>query len=181
MRMYEEPDYAKSRLRDTIVRFGNTPIIISSIGAREVQYMDMLTDAMGICKLKDLDINPVPLGYLNSNANGAIYMTRTPMREDWRQGLRATSMRSLPERYDPSFRELGKLIVGQYPSLKEALFDTHPKGTAFSRSFAVFKGGEQLFYKGKFNIGSIGGRHNINLLPNFEWVRDELEEELAAA
>lgn len=183
MRVYEEADYANSRLAGTIVRLKGIPILVERIVGDKAWYHKLSNTELKACKLNDLDINPVPLGYANT-LFGATYVTRTPMRQDWRQGLRRQTIRTIPERIEVDFASLERTIMGVYPTLKECQkqLAADPFGVqtmAFSRSFAVDRT-DQLYYKGRFNIGKVG-LFGYNLADKFDWLRETVEEEMLAA
>lgn len=184
MKAYEEADYARSRLPETIVRLTNgKPIFIQSVLANKVYYNHLGEDEQRVCKLSDLNINPVPLGYVNEG-NNAFYLTRSPVREDWRQGLRSRTMRVVGALggmgFDLDDNSIAKTILGEYPSFKTALKNAEAgAATAFSRNFAILPG-RTLQYKGRFECGLIN-QFGPALHRNMFWVQEELEEELAAA
>lgn len=186
---YEEPQYAGTRLRESIVRFKGEPVFVLQVGAKggKVAFQtlaraeDHELAGIGECTLQDLDINPVPLGYVNE-AKFAYYVSRCPVREDWRQGLRKNTMRTIPGGINVNFKFLRQTILGKYPNLKDALKlvnDRERESVAFSRSFAISRGGI-LHHKGQWQVGEIDER-GYTLLPKFQWVEEALNEELNAA
>lgn len=153
MSMYgKDHDYAHSRLCDTIVRRQEAPIYVHSVGrGMEVTYS--LLTALGEslkCDLDELDLHPVPLGYCNYNKYAA-YLSRVPMRKDWRQGLRHgnfTSVNAAISAERIPYDALQQVIMGHYPTLKGALDAVRKvKSMAWHRHWAV-NNGLEVFYKG---------------------------------
>ncbi len=147
MQLYNDKNYAGERLNGTIVRYNEKAVRVIAIGnATAVQYLNN-----GVAEnvpYARLDLNPVPLGYCNFGGN-AIYLSRSPVREDWKQGLRPGTMRAtflekpkalaindeelhqlrrIGEEADFPLRlknipdvELAKTIEGVFPTLDEVL------------------------------------------------------------
>lgn len=153
--------YAISRLEGTIVRHGNVPVIVE--GWEEEAEKDGMfyvrelgKDQNKLVKFEELNLTPVPLGYVNF-AGRANYMVRKPMRNDWRQGMRAsncTTLNGMPTNRIP-YEEVGKTILNQYPSLEKAIeMVRRVHSVAFHREWAVFHSGT-VYYKGKKKVGFI--------------------------
>lgn len=175
-------EYARSRLTGSIVKLEDRAIYVQDIEGEDC-YFFYLTDEkrkVDVCDVTDLDITPVELGYSNYESK-SFYLTRMPMRRDWRQGLRQLSTNtSTNQRIEIPFVSLGKCIENIYPSFEEAIekvknYEVYEK--AFSRNFSIIKE-LVLKYKGRFEVGKVeaGGYF---LEPKFEWVRESLEEEMA--
>lgn len=136
-----DPAYASAKLSGSLVRLGLNPIIINEVDESGDTFYMTPRGQEGICNLADLDLEPVPLGYVN-HPTGTSYVTRIPARH-WRQGLRdglihsrgATSVRI-------SIRDssLVSTILNRYPTM-ESCFDAIVNGEtverAFSRDFAL--------------------------------------------
>lgn len=189
MRMYEDIEYARSRLLETVVRVEDEPVVVYAINARTVNYRRLIDEMEGVCAPKFLNINPVKLGYFNGKKNSH-YLTRTPMRRDWKQGLRQASIRDITgSTVSIGNADLAAVIKGTYPKLADCFkknnnpFDEPIKSTmrAFSRNFAMDSRDSGLWYKGKWVVGEITKEKNYKLVPQFDWVRDILDEELDAA
>lgn len=207
----DDVEYARSRLVETIVRVGGVPVLVNVIeGKNAVHCTDLTTGNLITVKLKDLDINPVPLGYANVH-NVALYVVRTPKRQDWRQGLRQNTIRvtSLKQNVAPpipalddapiarpraaprlerafaiNYTDLVPTIMGTYPKVDE-VFDKfkakkNMSSHAFSRNFAITRLGD-LIFKGVFSVGKISPKKDYELERKYDFVRELLEEELIAA
>lgn len=193
MQMYEEIDYARGRLAGTIVTrkmAGKIKAVkVNDLG--EVAHVTILSSgAQDLCDPKELDITPVTLGYINTKTTAA-YMTRAPMREDWRQGLRPTSMRlvkmgedegrlRIPER-EPENKALADCIENIYPPYIQTLHkvqnDDKIRSQAFSREFAVNHNME-ILYKEFAVVGKVIDVRKgvVDFLPEYEWVRESFQE-----
>lgn len=185
MQMYDDAAYARSRLVETVVMCRGLPVVVDDIRAKTAALRILNTNEQLIVKADELDITPVKLGYINES-NRALYLTRTPMREDWRQGLRARSIRVVgydSKIYEPAPASLYDTILGIYPKL-EYCFSVVKANVAdsfaFSRNFALKNEGK-LLYKGKWEVGHIEENKQYELFPKFDWVREMLDEELVAA
>lgn len=184
MQMYDDANYARTRLVDTVVMCRGLPVKVEDIKVKNAAVRVLNTNELLVVKTVELDITPVKLGYLNEDTQ-ALYLTRTPMREDWRQGLRSMSIRVIGhgrDRYQPPAEGLFNTILGRYPALDVCidLVKSRLAGSlAFSRNFAIV-GGDNLLYKGKWKVGTIAKTKDYNLFPQFDWVREMLDEELAA-
>lgn len=107
--------------------------------------------------LDDLDINPVKLGYCNSE-NSAAYFSRIPARR-YRQGLRQENL-GCKKKHSRNFfvplnsKSMANCIRGLYPTLDlciEKIENMESNAVAWCRDFAVGpkeKMGYCLYYKG---------------------------------
>lgn len=90
--LYDSTDYAQSRLMDTVVRVNGNPVIVVGIAdLAHIEVQTLIKSRRKTVTMQDLDLEPVELGYVNYNGC-AIYASRKPKRQDWRQGLRYENM-----------------------------------------------------------------------------------------
>lgn len=170
-------DYANSRLQGTIVRLGDEPVFVHSVGPgmkAEVSklediYTNFTTDA------NELNVTPVPLGMCNFG-DTVSYLSRIPLRRDWRQGLRRENFKSSNIDHAAIPPDvLAKVIKGQYPSLKEALETVAKKkgAIAWHRNWAVDSDGK-LIYK----LSVVGTSKDGMLLLDkpYQYLAEALEE-----
>lgn len=179
---YRDVEYASSRLSGTIVRLKDgTPIkIIEVDGSLMVTYVRLSdNNTSHFCDMRDLDIEPVPLGYINYSGH-ALYLTRQPKRNDWKQGLRRSNFVYTTEsggqsRFDSiPFKSLADCIVNNYPTITEAIRLLNERNTvAISREFALKSGGDVL-YKNVYKVGSVSGGE-LRIDERYEWLEEELE------
>lgn len=195
MKPYQSPAYASNRLLNTIVRGPDgLPLKIMAIADKRVAGNRLIDGHAVEFKYSEMDINPVPLGYCNSRSR-AVYMSRIPKRQDWKQGLRHENCRAIADMVEshdgdhqplidfPRWDVIAKTIQGEYPSIEDAVKAVSSKKVvswAFSRHFSVdldfF-----LHYKGIFKIGTIDPQNprKFQLKDQFWWAKETLEESLA--
>lgn len=190
MEPYSEAEYAQAKLGGTIVRYGNIPVTVLSVSQDgTVIYSVLGSEEHGQCKLKQLDINPVPLGYANLNKS-VLYICRRPMRQDWRQGLRKQNM-TCPENISINVQPgtLHNVIKGIYPSYDECVEKlghyTSVQGIAFNREFAIRRLPEipdfRLEYKGFLTCGGVAKNGRIDLFEPYFWLDEVLTLAVNAA
>lgn len=182
MRTYDEPAYANDRLAGTIVRLGGKAIKIKAISAGgETSFSFLVSGRPGVCLLKDIDITPVPLGFVNFRGL-AHYLSRCPVRKDWKQGLRTHTMRFSDGLFaeDVPYKQIGCTIEGDYPALKDAITALNQGNVAkmaFCRNFAI-DAGKKLYYKAIGEVGELidlkDKRYRLN--DNHKWIQETLEE-----
>jgi hypothetical protein len=173
-------EYASTRLKGTIVRIGEEPIIIGDVyGGDRVTfaYLERAGEAL-VCKLSDLNLKPVSLGMCNFLGE-ATFLCRMPMRNDWKQGLRRGNFRSLcgapAELAKPL--DLWRVITNKYPKFTECLGSlADVKSMAWCREWAITKG-HSLLYKGYGVVGSyVGGQFVLD--NDYKFLDESLEESL---
>ncbi len=181
MRPYEEAAYADNRLKGTIVRYKGEAVYINSINADNVvSFTKLVSNQLGSCKTKELDINPVPLGYVNWSKK-AWYVCRRPMRQDWKQGLRDNNI-CLYDGTKVSAIDLSiiaRTIDGLFPKfgeVKSQIANQNVQEMAFCRDFSMDVE-KKIHFKGKFTVGEFTGRR-IRLYDDYDWLNELLEEEV---
>lgn len=188
--MYDDINYANGRLVGTIVRLKDEPVKVNDIYLQ----VDGITATVKHLKngynkdvlLNELNLEPVPLGFCNT-PRGLSYLTRVPLRRDWRQGLRQHNMVALMG-VDPRFateRYLRRTIVGDYPTFKDALKQLKERKEdygfdhkiAFCRDFAIDEsyGTPKILYKWFGVVGDVKGGIP-KLINKFAHLNDMLEE-----
>lgn len=162
MSMYaEDHQYAHSRLVETIVRLGKEPIWVYQVmPGMMVKYAQLADfDEIKTVHIDKLDLTPVPLGYCNYNKY-ACYLSRMPMRRDWRQGLRRGNFVSLSgvDANRIPYEALRQVIVGDFPKFDAAVKAVEKVSSmAWHRHWAVDKG-SNIFHKGAANpVGKVVG------------------------
>lgn len=190
-------EYASTRIRNTLVRYGVNPFYVLNVkrkpkGSGGVAFgINTYTKEEKKILLEDLNLTPVPLGYVNFT-QGVILAQRTPSRY-WKQGLDRTNLRhsfniaidSIP---------LAKTILGLYPTHFE-VFEEVVNGEvverAFSRDFSFSFVEEEnkemkvnLKYREKL-VGKVScnnGGKNVNFFLNekFSFLGEVLENSIHA-
>lgn len=168
--------YADSRLTGTIVRHASTatPVLVEGVshgdGSTAVRFL--LSGNRKIVKLRELDLSPVPLGYVNRNGEDAVWCCRVPKRNDWRQGLRDNTLYAINAFDRPEDGDLARCITNNYPKLKDAM--NKGRLVAFSRDWAV--SGTAIHHG---LLGVVGHINNNELVLKDQYVY--LKEDLEAA
>lgn len=175
--MYTEDniEYVRGRLVDTLVRdVDGDPFYVVSIhstakGFQVEGYYPAGDDDYVMLPFKRLNLEPVPLGYVNIPRQSAVYMERKPVRNDWRQGMRANNTYVIGHKdyMDISLKDISLAILGVYPGFEEA--SASKKVTGFCRAFAADD--KSLYYKGEV-VGDI----KDGLFPKYTYLREFLEE-----
>tara|TARA_Y100000310_G_scaffold344692_1_gene458842 strand:- start:2890 stop:3495 length:606 start_codon:yes stop_codon:yes gene_type:complete len=195
MKMLFETELHDMRMRfdQTIIRYKGKPIFVNSVSATPKQYVSRLNftvlengiEGTILTTNKQLDINPLPLGYLNQWGM-ASYCARIPARM-YKQGLHRDNLLVLcdderPRRDNDVYGTPGfkAMCLGDYPSFKFVLkrvFKDNVNSCAFSRVFALNnKCG--LFFKGDNMIGTWMKRKKcLNLNPKFFFLKELLQED----
>lgn len=160
--MYEDDvEYAAKRLNETLVRkMDNSLFFVTSteMGEQGVVHhgINYATDKGETVPHKDILLEPIPLGFVNSTAN-MLYVCRKPMRRDWRQGLSTNSLVVYGElRRSFNMKLLVQPLTNQYPSFNTALGLIEKKeSVAFSRDFGLTQKEETLLVYRKYPVGKI--------------------------
>ena len=194
MRNYDNEAYAAGRLVGTFVRtVTGKAIEVRAIAGGAATVRELLTGNDVLIPYKDLDITPVPLGYGNLGGR-SMYVVRSPMRNDWKQGARAKNLRwienavagdEMPQFRDPlPPKTMGEIIEGIYPEfdgvVKALAAD---RGRVFSmawdRNFCLTKDWD-IFHKGKFKVGKLLSpvKREYQLNDDSWWVKEALDESL---
>jgi len=174
-------EYANSRLTETIVRLKGEPVYIYQVKAgMKTDYSTLQNmGEMKQCKADELDLHPVPLGYCNYNQY-ACYLTRIPMRRDWRQGLRRGNFTSLSgaDANRIPYEALRQCILGEYPTFEAALEAVKKvKSMAWHRHWAVDCKGQVLHKGAARPVGTVE-KGVIVLASRYHYLKEALEESL---
>ena len=178
---YDDANYANNRWANSVVRLGDTPIFINHIhGDGNVEYWPTsgMNGDMKNTSLDELNLEPIPLGYCNHQGE-AKYLTRIPMRSDWRQGVRERTLTHRGSGRNPPLSCLSRVVKGIYPTLQacvEAIVNKEVVSQAFSRTFAIASS-NRLMYKGE-EVGSYKEGGDLVLKDKYFWLRESLEETL---
>ena len=175
--MYDCADYASSRLVDTLVRLdGKAVRVVSVEGDIECTVETFPNGERSTIDIDELDLKSPPLGFVNGGGR-AYYVARKPMRQDWRQGVRPNSVRSVNTGSRVSLHTLAKCIDGDFPTFAKAsamLGDW--REVALSREFSISKrrGSIIINYKWYGSVGVIvGGK--VSLTDGYQYLSKEVE------
>lgn len=194
MRNYDNEAYAAGRLIGTYVRtIAGKAIEVRAIGGGTAHIKELLTGNEFVIPYRELDITPVPLGYANLGGR-CMYVVRSPMRNDWKQGARPKNLRWIENAVNgdemPQFRDqlptktMGEIIEGIYPEFGgviKALSNARGRilSMAWDRNFCLTKDWD-LFHKGKYKIGKLLSpvKREYQLNDDSWWVKEALDESL---
>lgn len=197
MRNYDDQNYAANRLIGTYVRtVTGRAVEVRAIGGGTAVVKELLSNNEKIIPYNDLDITPVPLGYANLGGR-SIYVVRSPMRNDWKQGARPKNLRWIENINDEDegrmiaqlrdqlpTKTMGEIIEGIYPEFNgviKALSDGRAKvfSMAWDRNFSLTRDWD-IFHKGKYKIGKLINRltKEYQLNDNSWWAKEALDESL---
>lgn len=170
-------EYANSRLEGTIVRLGEEPVFVHRVGPEmkaEISTLENIYEPF-IVNANELNLVPVPLGMCNFNKD-ICYLSRVPLRRDWRQGLRRENfISSIGDHGAIPPDVLAAVIKGTYPTFKEAMerIANGEGAVAWNRKWAITKGGHLIYKKDAVGINKDGV---LLLNKEFQYLAEALEE-----
>jgi hypothetical protein len=186
------PNDLEMRLSRSLVKYNGRPFFIEDVEPNCVlvgRYLDTQREAR--CELPNgnLDIRPVPIGYVNMNTR-CLFITRAPQRR-YKQGLNESNIRVLTQRHwEPRInlrdlllsKNMARTVNNEYPSLEQCLEELRTKKSqAFCRRFAVQNEKElgvvSLQYRGRA-VGIVLG-DEVQLNSKNRFLQEELELALA--
>jgi hypothetical protein len=183
----DSADYARGRLSGTIIRHMGKAVIVNDVrhdGPKQPLRVSamIIKDKKEISdKIDNFDLSPVPLGFVNyakrNDVPFATYMARTPIRQDWRQGLRKQNAVFLWGAAWWHEEEIADTIEGLFPELDQALGIAKKKGgiVAWNREFAVDKD-SNIYHRFYDKVGNfIDGGKRFLLDNKFFWVEENLK------
>jgi hypothetical protein len=186
MRVYnnEDAEYASTRLRGTVVMLNARPVEVLAMSPNsrsEVRcdLKDIITGDMIRADMQQLDITPVPLGYVNYN-DQASYLTRMPTRgHGCQQGLRYATIRTINGMHagDLPMSVIGKTIINDFPSLESCIKAVAKKHSqAFHRNWMI-DSGLNLIYKGTEVAGRVlEGRCILD--EAYSYLQEQLDDDM---
>lgn len=182
---YESEEDVRLRLSKSVVRLGEQPVYVEGTLSKDRVVICLLEEGdRKECDIKDLNLLPVPLGYIQTRA-GAVYASRRPVRR-YKQGLNDENMVALdvftkaPVRLPVTSKEVCRTILGKYPPVGEA-FQQVREGkliVPFSREWAVANYKEELCVMYKGNVVGYVGDDNVMLSPDKYFLKESLMEAL---
>ena len=190
---YDKADYAKERLSNTVIRINNKVVYVSHREGWNYEVYDLKSRETEVVDLRkaDVDLNPVPLGYINKGGS-AYYTTRRPVRR-WKQGLDQEALRVIVGDNDVRHAMVMGLLTStsivdcienKYPSINKAVTSIAKGGCssmAFCRSFAIGnlkgkRGTYTLLYKGT-GVGLVT-KKGVDLSSKYSYLKESIEEVL---
>lgn len=177
--MYDTWEYANTRLNGTIISLiTGAPIFVHSVGPRFMVHYNLLNeefDKARACKISEVNLEPVALGFCNT-PKGAVYLSRQPKRDDWRQGLRDNTITSNPARGKVPLKCIDEAIKGVKVDVNKALTYSAESGrmVAFHRYWAVERG--KLFHKW-YMVGKIS-EDGVVFLEKYQYLESRYAEDV---
>lgn len=182
----EDWSYAKTRLEGTWVKYNKEPVFVERIdGCNNCMVIPMTkTGEYGrevIVNMDDLDLCPFSLGYANFG-DVALYVSRQPMRRDWKQGLRVenivvTANGETTTRFRVRSSGFYSMFMNEYPSFKKALEKSKALGSCAWHKHWCVTAGQIVCYKHGEVVGSIV-KGSVVLDKGFEYLKESLQESL---
>ena len=138
--MYNDIDYARQKLVNTVVLFDGKAALIQEISSNRkgmVAVASLRNGEQVEAPLDQFTIRGFKLGYINGERE-CYYTLRLPLRSDWRQGLRERNTQySTGGRFcNASTRRIMEAVEGGqgYPSFVDALTKVREQGGAVAFS-----------------------------------------------
>lgn len=174
-------EYANTRLAGSMVRDGEGNLIIvhrvSGQGRCEVEVG--ATGEVKTCKLSELNLEPLQMGYVNCH-NRVAYIMRIPRRDDWRQGIRTNTMHILQGDNRPSLAALDACVKGSYPRLGVCIQRaSEGHEMSFHRRWAL-RANYELHYCGK-RVGSWNEQAQLTLQEKHIYLQESLERAISSS
>ena len=180
-------EYADSRVRGTIVRYEGEPVQVDNIfrddeTGEPTAVLKVLKSGRGsTAPLAALDLEPFKLGYVNY-ALSASYISRMPMRRDYKQGMRYQNINSGYgyHQKDIPLKDYYDTLMGKFPSFASALRSVTEgklESCAWGHHWAVDNEGSLLYKFGK-QVGTVGGVTGPVLDDNHTHLQEQLEESI---
>lgn len=182
---YESEADVKLRLQQSLVRKGKEPVYVQAVENKDtVVIHNCVTGRKERVDVSELDLSPVPLGYVISDGE-VVYVTRKPTRR-YKQGLTTENMvvrdvlRNRFTKLSVNDKGLCKTVLGTYPSVEEA-FQECRNGKdiiPFSREWAVANYKDELCVMHKGNVVGYVGDESVMLSPDKYYLKESLMEVL---
>ena len=152
-----DTDYIKTRLGGTVVLYNNLPHFVDKIASTKTAFITRLGHSNYFeVLIKDLDINPFPLGLVNVKKRVTL-LTRTPSRQ-YKQGLWDQNFKYSHLSIPYTSKQIEDLVSNKYPRIQECaemLSCQESDERAFSREFfmgAELEEGEDLISKKNYPL-----------------------------
>ena len=178
--MYIEGDYAESRLAGTLVRHNDVPVYVRGVNSSLVCFVrDVLQGNEYEVSIDDLNLKSPPLGFVN-DGHSCFYISRRPMRRDWRQGVRTnTVVNQTVKDMQVSKRTIALCMKGKYPKKSVALskLRTGVREIAISREFSLSMLGKKVMvnYKWYGTVGNLTPK-GVSLQPKWKYLLNRFKE-----
>lgn len=197
--------YAVSRLRDTFLlpkgalqKKGLCSFIDVIPGANFSESTLITTTASGerveansqqfLYTLPPLGFTQLPASPRQGWRDAAVFLSRIPLRNDWRQGLRGQQLyvnsRERPVNGRVMLSEyltrVNNMLLNKYPSLESVLCSLEEEGGswALSKNFRLDDSFKLYYQSYPESVGKVDVKDRVKLLPRFEFLKDQLNKEV---
>ena len=190
MKQYANNNYAQTRIAGTICMFKGEPVYVHGFESDRDRASGRISISCpngnwrNTVPVSEIDLNPPKLGYFNprSYEHNALFVARTPKRNEWRQGIRSSALVNGADLRGVMLNndQIASVIKGDYPPLNTAIAqsDKYSAKRAFHRDFAVYKSGNNTYsieYKGVEVVAKmIEG--TISMVEGKQWAFEALLE-----
>jgi len=190
-------EHARLYLIGSIIRIDGMPVVVEDIKynrtvRRNILHYRLIEKVKGISKVGlssgRVDMNPIPLGFINFREFGkqkvAIKAYRTPARQ-WRIGLTAENLKMIPEKYNQrNIKEkimksvyFKESVCGKFPKVEEIIKMIKSKDAAsqaFNKNFAI-EGKKLLFIQLRSPVGKLF-KDEVMLFDDYLYLNQLLEK-----
>jgi hypothetical protein len=179
-------EYARQRLNGTIItHMGKAVEVVDVIKKRgnkplQIVSMEVISGRPIDDTIDGYDLTPAKLGFVNSGGNLA-YIARKPLRNDWRQGLRAQQV-VVPfatKNFILKMQDVARTIENIFPTIDEIRDEFNGKKNgmrAWCRDFCV-DDVDNIHYRTFGKVGNfIKDTKEFLLDAKFFWVEERLKE-----
>jgi hypothetical protein len=191
--MFADDDigYLKGRLEGTIIRMKcDTPLLVTGMHRENDRSVTLQGSPSphdpGVesifVPLKEAVLKSPVLGMVNKRG-GSFFLSRQPLRHDWRQGLRPSNVmitkRGVGYRgIKCSVKDISNAILGGFSSFEVSLDRAmrNQYNVAFSRKFSV-DSKKLVWYKERFVVARVL-KNKPELKKDFFWLKELLDAEI---
>lgn len=181
--VYDDPEYARTRLAGTMVFLHGEPVYVDSICSEGTAVYKILEENAPYNEIHftELDLTPPKLGYVNT-LKKVEYFTRWPSRQ-WKQGFRFSQISyGFSSEFSLFSDPFKRTIKGIFPKIQECIENVankEKKSQAFDRYFCISDEEQDdflgLWFRNKF-IGTIPKERTSNIQPTFEEGKEFMKE-----
>lgn len=175
--MYDDRDYASTRLDGTIVLANGLPVYVLETVEHDGELCIVHNDGddeRQLTPLSQVEIKNFKLGFVNRDGN-ACYVERKALRRDWRQGLRTNNCNMViigSGQVRPSNKTIMKCLEHSYPTAQEAyerVLNHYYGSMAFSPEFAVARSrnGLYLSHRARHKVGFFDKDGNLTIAEKY--------------
>ena len=182
MRFFTEPCYARQALANSLIRVGESPVWVGAFNEWSTTFYYPMNGKTAVIRdireVKKLNIEPVPLGYVN-NVKTTSFLSRMPKRR-WKQGLSPAVLSLNVSEFFLQSKALGNCILNRYPSFDKAyelIKEEKKLSCAFNREWALRVGvlDPDIMFRGT-SVGIYTELGGVSLKPKYEYLTESFEE-----